>query len=83
MYYIDRFGLPYIGMGIEISIPMYRLLKLGSPYIGKALNGSISDVYSKNHTFQIHRDSAKISDSDVSPKRIHRNSIKIGNPDVS
>ena len=28
MYIIDRFGPPYIGMGIEISIPMYRLLKL-------------------------------------------------------
>ncbi|MCF2656475.1 hypothetical protein I6E33_04215 [Lacrimispora saccharolytica] len=25
-------------MGIEILIPMYRLLKLGSPYIGMALN---------------------------------------------
>ena len=25
-------------MGIEISIPMYRLLKLGPPYIGMALN---------------------------------------------
>ena len=34
---LDRFGLPYIGMGIEISIPMYRLLKLGPPYIGMAL----------------------------------------------
>ena len=28
MYIVDRFGAPYIGMGIEISIPMYRLLKL-------------------------------------------------------
>ena len=28
MYIIDRFEPPYIGMGIEISIPMYRLLKL-------------------------------------------------------
>ena len=28
MYIIDRFGSPYIGMGIAISIPMYRLLKL-------------------------------------------------------
>ena len=28
MYIIDRFGAPYIGMGIAISIPMYRLLKL-------------------------------------------------------
>ena len=28
MYLSDRFGPPYIGMGIEISIPMYRLLKL-------------------------------------------------------
>ena len=28
MYIVDRFEPPYIGMGIEISIPMYRLLKL-------------------------------------------------------
>ena len=28
MYILDRFEPPYIGMGIEISIPMYRLLKL-------------------------------------------------------
>ena len=28
MYIIDRFGYPYIGMGIENLIPMYRLLKL-------------------------------------------------------
>ena len=28
MYFIYRFGPPYIGMGIEISIPMYRLPKL-------------------------------------------------------
>ena len=27
MYIIDRFETPYIGMGIEILIPMYRLLK--------------------------------------------------------
>ena len=27
MYILDRFEVPYIGMGIEISIPMYRLLK--------------------------------------------------------
>ena len=29
MYIIDRFETPYIGMGIEILIPMYRLLKPG------------------------------------------------------
>ena len=28
MYYLDIFGPSYIGMGIEFSIPMYRLLKL-------------------------------------------------------
>ena len=28
MYIIDRFETPYIGMGIEILIPMYRLIKL-------------------------------------------------------
>ena len=28
MYIIARFGPSYIGMGFEISIPMYRLLKL-------------------------------------------------------
>ncbi len=28
MYIIDRFETPYIGMGIEILIPMYRLLEL-------------------------------------------------------
>ena len=28
MYNLDRFRPTYIGMGIEISIPMYRLLKL-------------------------------------------------------
>ena len=28
MYNLDRFGPTYIGMGIEILIPMYRLLKL-------------------------------------------------------
>ena len=38
MYILDRFEPPYIGMGIEISIPMYRLLKLVQYYIGKALN---------------------------------------------
>ena len=38
MYFLDRFGPPYIGMGIETSIPMYRLLKPGPPYIGMALN---------------------------------------------
>ena len=65
MYILNRFETPYIGMGIEISIPMYRLLKLEQQYIGKALNGGISDVCSKNHTFWIHRDSTKISDSDV------------------
>ena len=27
MYILDRFEPPYIGMGIEILIPMYRLLK--------------------------------------------------------
>ena len=28
MYIVDRFEPTYIGMGIENSIPMYRLLKL-------------------------------------------------------
>ena len=49
----------------------------------KGPNSGISDVCSKNHIFQIHRDSTKISDSDVSQKRIHRNSTKSCNPDVS
>ena len=30
MYILDRFEPPYIGMGIEISIPMYRLPKLSN-----------------------------------------------------